>query len=92
MLPEKKTERGPGDRERSAMVGLTDCVPDQHHDAHIAVHWGARVAVAQIAEPVAMQQILMLHIAEHEAQAIRSRWQAGHALSAPIRIGTRTTI
>jgi hypothetical protein len=57
-----------------AMIGdAIKVFPDQHHDAHIGVHYGQLQMI--MAQPSAsaeiFQQVMIPHIQEHEAQSMR---------------------
>ena len=88
VLPDrKKIERcDPVTENALAMVGTPIKVfQDQYHDAHIAVHMGQLELLAAQESPSLqlMQQILMPHIAEHEAQAMRVKMMQAMGMPLP---------
>lgn len=88
VLPDrKKIERcDPVTENALAMVGTPIKVfPDQYHDAHIAVHMGQLELLAAQQSPSLqlMQQLLMPHIAEHEAQAMRVKMMQSMGMELP---------
>ena len=88
VLPDrKKIERcDPVTENALAMVGTPIKVfQDQYHDAHIAVHMGQLELLAAQESPSLqlMQQILMPHIADHEAQAMRQKMMQSMGMQLP---------
>lgn len=64
--------------------------PDQPHDAHIAVHLGELQIMALQKSPSlqTFQQVILPHIAEHEAQALRIKFmqQSGIDILPPLNL------
>ena len=88
VLPDrKKIERcDPVTENALAMIGTPIKVfVDQEHDAHIAVHMGQleMMAAQQSPNMEMLQQILMPHVAEHEAQAMRIKMMQGIGMPLP---------
>ena len=88
VLPErKKIDRcDPVTENALAMVGTPIKVfADQYHDAHIAVHMGQLQLLAAQESPSLqlVQQVMMPHIAEHEAQAMRVKMMQSMGVQLP---------
>ena len=88
LLPdrEKLKRSDPVTENALAMTGHPLKVfPDQNHDAHNAVHLGdLKIRVAQGSPSAAtFQQVIMPHIAEHEAMAMRVKMMQAMGMNLP---------
>ena len=89
VLPDRKTvERAdPVTENALAMVGTPIKVfVDQEHDAHIAVHMGQMELLAAQQSPSLQlfQQVMMPHIADHEAQSMRIKMMQSMGMQLPV--------